>query len=136
VQPVIESLPPNEGRDALSGSPRGLETRGNLVKTGERTALFSDIDYNGHVNNTRYIQWIQDLVEPGILEGAGRLRLDINYLSEIKYGELTELWTLPLAAESNDPGGEGDDWTFGLAVEGRRQDNGQTAFRAELRTAR
>jgi acyl-ACP thioesterase len=136
VQPVIESLPPNEGRDALSGSPLGLETRGDLVKAGERKALFSDIDYNGHVNNARYIQWIQDLIEPEVLEQADSLRLDINYLSEIKYGEVTELWIMPLAAADGASGDREDGWAFGFAVEGRREDNGQAAFRAELRAGK
>jgi acyl-CoA thioesterase FadM len=51
------------------------------------------------------------------------MRLDINYLSEVKLGETIELWTAPLKEN-------------GVSIEGRRTvtaGSGQAAFRAELR---
>jgi acyl-ACP thioesterase len=126
-QAIMDTLPLNQGLDALPGGGGGLEARENLIAAGERRALYSDIDYNGHVNNTRYIQWIQDILEPEVLEQAGKLRLDINYLNEVKPGELTVLWTGPLDAALNDAGAA-------RAIEGRRQTDGQPVFRAELRT--
>jgi hypothetical protein len=127
------SLPLNEGLDALPGGAGNLDARDNLHKAGERRAAYSDIDYNGHVNNARYIQWIQDILENEDLERARRMRLDINYLSEIKPGEITGLWTTPLPAGEGEPGGEGLNLRA-FAFEGRRQDGGQAVFRAELRT--
>jgi acyl-CoA thioesterase FadM len=52
------------------------------------------------------------------------MRLDINYLSEVKLGETLELWTAPIPVP-----GTGKS----AAVEGRRTGSGQAAFRAELR---
>jgi acyl-ACP thioesterase len=123
-QSVMETLPMNEGMDALEGIPASLESRGDLRQAGERRALYSDIDYNGHVNNVRYIQWIQDSMEGGLLERAGRARLDINYLGEVRPGETVELWRAEFSAE-------GWDWAAGF--EGRRREEGEPAFRAELR---
>jgi hypothetical protein len=122
-QAVMDTLPLNEGIDALPLGAASLEIRDFLVKTGERKAAYSDIDYNGHVNNARYIQWIQDAVQPGLLEEAEKMRLDINYLSEIKPGETTEIFCAPL--EENGA----------FAFEGRKTGGqaGQAAFRAELR---
>lgn len=117
---VVDKLPLNPGLDALPERVCGLNARDMLTKAGERRAAYSDIDYNRHVNNTRYIQWIQDITNPELLEQAGHMRLDINYLSEIKGGEITELWSVPLSGS-------------GFAFEGRRQDGGQVVFRAELR---
>ncbi|MDR1986964.1 MAG: acyl-ACP thioesterase [Treponema sp.] len=117
---VVERLPLNHGLDALPGGAPGLNSRDMLTKAGERRAAYSDIDYNRHVNNTRYIQWIQDMIDPEVLEQAPQMRLDINYLSEITGGEITELWSAPLNGS-------------GFAFEGRRQDRGQVVFRAELR---
>jgi acyl-ACP thioesterase len=142
IQQVVESLPPNEGLYALPGGGGGLETRLELVKAGERQAVFSDIDYNAHVNNTRYIQWIQDLIEPEILENADMMRMDINYLSEVKYGEITELWAIPVTepgcwngiGPGELPPHDENPCAFGFAVEGRRQESKQPVFRAELRT--
>jgi acyl-ACP thioesterase len=137
VQPLIEQFPSNDGLDALTGTPLGLETRENLTKAGERRAAYSDIDYNGHVNNARYIPWIQDLTGAEILEKAGRIRFDINYLNEIKYGELIELWAadtdtaVPPAVSAN---ADGNSYSRAQAFEGRCTPGGQTMFRAELRT--
>jgi acyl-CoA thioesterase FadM len=116
----MEKLPLNPGLDALPEGVSGLPIRDMLTKAGERRAAYSDIDYNRHVNNTRYIQWIQDITDPELLEQAPHMRLDINYLSEIKGGETTELWSAPLSDS-------------GFAFEGRRHDGGQVVFRAELR---
>jgi acyl-ACP thioesterase len=120
-QSLMTQLPLNEGVDALPSGAEGLESRDNLVKAAERKALYSDVDYNGHVNNTRYIQWIQDIMAPELLETADRMRLDLNYLSEIKPGETTEILYAPL------------DEAGAFAFEGRKLDGGQCAFRAELR---
>jgi acyl-ACP thioesterase len=150
-QAVMDTLPLNEGQDALPGGAGGLETRENLVKAGERKAVYSDIDYNGHVNNTRYIQWIQDITEPGLLEKADKMRLDINYLNEIKLGEITELWANLVETGTGSGSGKPEDEAGAVfAYEGRRQTlmeyfpkessmqmspaGGQTLFRAELRT--
>jgi acyl-ACP thioesterase len=116
---AMEKLPLNQGLDALPEGGKGLEAPAAMEKAAERTAAYSDIDFNGHMNNARYVQWIQDIVEPGALAGAETMGLDINYLREVKAGETLELWKAPC------PGGGG------LAVEGRRE--GRAAFRAELR---
>jgi acyl-ACP thioesterase len=138
-QALMETLPMNEGLDAMTGTPASLESRGDPRLLGERTALYSDIDYNGHVNNTRYIQWIQDRVDSTLLEQCGRARLDINYLGEVRPGETVELWTSEFPAEG---------WDWAAAFEGRRQaektgpdlnsaslSRGSPVFRCELRIA-
>jgi acyl-ACP thioesterase len=123
-QSVMDSLPKNEGADALTWGPIGLEERGNLQKTGERKALYTDVDYNGHVNNVSYIQWIEDALDPQILEKAKRMRFDINYLNEILSGETIEILSAPV---------EDDSGASAFAFEGRKSENSQPAFRSELR---
>lgn len=122
-QGTMEKLPLNEGRDALPGGGGGLAPLENPLRAGDRIAAYSDIDYNGHVNNARYVQWVQDIADPAALVQAKTLRLDINYLSEVKIRDTIELWTATLPAES----GAG----YALGVEGRR--DGGAVFRAELR---
>jgi acyl-ACP thioesterase len=128
-QTVVDTLPLNDGLNALPSGARALASRQNLVKVGERKAVYSDIDYNGHVNNVRYIQWISDIIDAEQLTSADLLRLDINYMSEIFPGEVTELWTAPLESES-------EEYQTVVAIEGRKQGDGQVNFRAELSTAR
>jgi acyl-ACP thioesterase len=115
---LVASLPSNEGRDALEGGAQGLIERKDLLEVGRRTAAYSDIDYNGHVNNARYVQWIQDALPASEIEVADRLRLDINYLSEVKLGCSVLLWAGRI------PGG----W----ALQGRHEGTETQAFRAEL----
>jgi acyl-ACP thioesterase len=133
VQSIIGNFPKNEGIDALHGSPPGLDARGNLEKTGERRAAYSDIDCNGHMNNARYISWIQDLAGAEIMEKADRARLDINYLGEVFYGETVELWTAAVSPALPD-GASCGAYQRALAFEGRRASGAQAVFRAELRT--
>jgi len=125
-QSVMDGLPLNDGLDAFY-TPANLEERLSLQKTAERPALYTDVDYNSHVNNVTYIRWIEDAVSSGLLESAKRMRLDINYLNEILPGEVTGIWS---AAIENTAGEEP---ASAFAFEGRKTENGQTAFRAELR---
>ena len=135
VQPIVEPMPHNDGLDAFSSNPAELAPRAKLEKVSERRALYSDIDFYGHVNNARYIQWIQDVTDIDILTKASQVRLDINYLSEVKPGETVELWT-SIIEESRH--GEKADYPLqcgpAFAYEGRRPGLDKTVFRAELRT--
>jgi acyl-ACP thioesterase len=154
----METLPVNEGINALPGlDPLGNDPPPSLSArefvSGQpipRRAGYSDIDYNGHVNNTRYIQWIQDLLDPDILIKAKQIRLDINYLSEVRYGENVSLFTAAVdepypnmaTLPPNDNilcGQIPFPCSAGFAIEGRRSpaaagDNAASLFRAELRT--
>jgi acyl-ACP thioesterase len=150
-QALVESLPRNDGLDSLPGAsadneaPPGLRPAFEGVSSAAisdpadlfrtvRKACYSDIDYNGHMNNTRYIQWIQDLFAPEILENARSLRLDINYLSEVKFGEGIELlFARKTPDDFGRPGGyHPDPLSAVFVVEGRRA--AEAVFRAELYT--
>jgi acyl-ACP thioesterase len=136
AQPVMESLPPNDGLDAFPAGAAALNPRENLVKIAGRSALYSDIDYYGHANNARYVQWIQDATDMEIITKACQFRLDINYLNEVMPGETLELWTAPL--EEKSPMENAGDYPsspgLSFAYEGRRPESAQPVFRAELRT--
>ena len=134
VQSIVDKLPLNEGIDALVSGPVGLEPRETLVSSGSRRAAYSDIDFYGHVNNVRYVQWIQDITSPELLDKAEQMRLDINYMGETLPGELVELLSSPI--ENAPPEDYPEDYpsnpSSSFAYEGRRQ-SGQYVFRAELR---
>jgi len=119
-QSIMDNLPQNEGQDALAAAVNLEERPSSLQKIAERQALYTDVDYNGHVNNVSYIRWIEDTIDPALLEQAARMRLDINYLNEILPDEITEIWSAHIESDA-------------FAFEGRKGHNGQAAFRAELR---
>jgi acyl-ACP thioesterase len=123
-QALVETLPPNEGLNALPGGTGALEIRQNLGKTGERKAVYSDIDYNGHVNNVRYVQWMADVLKTRIITEASSIQIDVNYISEIKPDEEVELWST-----SFDRSGT---FSSSFAFEGRQKGTGHVHFRAEI----
>jgi len=139
-QAVMDAMPQNEGFNALSPEVcaiTGLAERSDLQKVSERKALYTDVDYNGHVNNVRYIEWIQDTLDPQLLEKAKKIRIDINYLNEILSGETAEIFSAPIQDDDFAAKAAGAAETAGtnqaFAFEGRKTENGQAAFRAELR---
>ena len=126
-QSLIDKLPLNDGVNTLPSGAVGLTEHQNLQKAAERKAAYSDLDYNGHVNNVSYIQWIQDALDPLLLENAVHIRCDINYLNEILSGEVVEIWSAPIDSDN-----AAEDSGHAFAFEGRKS-GCQTAFRAELR---
>ena len=90
-------LPGKSGID-LEGILRGdeLPTPGSLTPCdGEAVATrqvwFSELDRNGHMNNTRYLDWAMDLL-PGALRRQQPLReASLCYLSEIREGDQIQL---------------------------------------------
>jgi len=121
---IVGGLPANGERSALPGGAQALETGSGLTQAAERAVAYSDLDSNGHMNNARYVQWIQDVIEPGALSAAGRLRLDLNYVAEMKPGASAGLFSARL--------GGSDGWHDRYALEGRSSPDGRTTFRAAL----
>jgi acyl-ACP thioesterase len=128
---VMNNLPLNEGLESIPPEDcgvSGLAERSILQKKTERKALYTDIDYFGHVNNVRYVQWIEDALDPQILEKADKMRLDINYLNEILPGEIIEIYSGQIDEENTSSKN-----AYFFALEGCKKETGQAAFRAELR---
>ena len=121
-QSIVDTMPSNEGRDALPAAAVSLAENPSLRKSCEHTALYTDVDANGHVNNIGYIRWIENAINPELLEQAKQMRLDINYLNEVLRNEIIGIWAAPI--EIPHP-------AHAFALEGRKEN--QTAFRAELR---
>ncbi|MDR1470350.1 MAG: acyl-ACP thioesterase [Spirochaetaceae bacterium] len=89
---IMDTLPLNDGKNALTESPAALGAMEGLTRAATRKALYADLDFNGHVHNTRYMQWICDLFDPEKIEQAPSISIDINYLKEITALSVTELW--------------------------------------------
>jgi acyl-ACP thioesterase len=127
-QTLLENMPLNEGLDALPAAAIALAENMSLQKRGEHPALYTDVDANGHVNNISYIRWIEDAINPELLEQAKQMRLDINYMNEVLRNEITGVWAAPIETK---PSADETPPAHAFAFEGRKEN--QTAFRAELR---
>ena len=63
------------------------------VGSASRPVVYSDIDFNRHVNTLRYVDLIFDNVPLELIEQNRGLRIDLNFIAEARYGEtLTIGW--------------------------------------------
>ena len=59
-----------------------------------RTVNFSDLDVNGHMNNTRYLDWLCDLIPADFHREHPVKAVTICYMSEALEGQQLQLsWT-------------------------------------------
>ncbi|MDR0539989.1 MAG: acyl-ACP thioesterase [Spirochaetaceae bacterium] len=87
-------LPRNETMaDALRGPLPVLHECAGMTKAGIIVPAYSDADYNGHVNNVRYIEWTQNYADNLNLMDASKIYIDINYIHEILPRESVEIYT-------------------------------------------
>lgn len=53
--------------------------------------VYSDIDFNRHVNTMRYFDMMIDMLPLEVLEGDFKYRFDIHFLRESRYGQTLEV---------------------------------------------
>ena len=70
--------------------PNGLVAK-LLGNHRERTVCFTDLDRNGHMNNTRYMDWIDDLLPSAFHENRTVKEFTVCYLSEAREGQSLDL---------------------------------------------
>lgn len=91
-QPLFKDYPLAELGDAIAEQPPKISTDSqDCRRRREVTALYSDLDQNMHVNNTRYIRWFLDSFSPEEITPVGNLRFSINYLQAAGYNDRVSL---------------------------------------------
>ena len=66
-----------------------------LENTTARTVCYTELDVNGHMNNARYLDWLDDLLPSAFHENHSPREFTVCYLSEAREGETVELhWEL------------------------------------------
>ena len=74
--------------------PSGLSPR-DLSACLSRKVMFSDLDQNGHMNNSRYLEWMYDLLDSSFHRDHTPRELNICYHAEAKEGQTLHLnWQL------------------------------------------
>lgn len=59
---------------------------------GKREVLYSDIDTNRHMNNSRYLEWVYDILGITVLERYYIKEVSMEYHQEIGLGQQVELY--------------------------------------------
>ena len=91
---------PGKSGIALPGTVRGNELLSpsslpakSLLNHRNRSVCFTDLDRNGHMNNTKYLDWIADLLPSEFHAQHSPSEFTVCYLSEAREGqELTLSW--------------------------------------------
>ena len=65
----------------------------------EHRVVYSDIDFNRHVNTMRYIEMMLDMLPVELLTRESPVRLDIHFLRECRFGQ-----TLTIGCEEREDG--------------------------------
>ena len=75
--------------------PPGAMAAKPRANTQRRAVRFTDLDWNGHMNNCRYLDWVDDLTGSDFHEIHPVTEFSVCYFSEAKEGETLELnWEL------------------------------------------
>ncbi len=77
--------------------PRGSEP--SLVK--EHVVEYQDLDFIGHTNNVRYVEWSLGCIDTAFLAEHPLRDLQINFVHETHAGEKVGLWLLRQEAEGS-----------------------------------
>ena len=94
---------PGKSGISVVGSLRGLElpSPGSLAlmdhtQTRQRQVCFTDLDRNGHMNNTRYLDWVSDLLPSAFHQSHEVKEFTICYHAEAREGQVLGLsWDFP-----------------------------------------
>jgi len=84
---VLAGLLPNPETALSPEAPERLKWADEAQVVDSRPARPSDLDPNRHVNNTRYGDWISDVVAVRLGIDMPLRAVSINYLSEVRLGE-------------------------------------------------
>lgn len=85
-RPVVTRLKsPLESREVRCDKPKHIRLF-NGEKEVSGIAGYSECDFNGHLNNCRYVDWFFNLLPDNVTSQTRPLRIDINFKSEIMRG--------------------------------------------------
>ena len=90
---------PGKSGISVPGTLRGMELAApgslapkELHSSRQRTVSFTDLDRNGHMNNTKYMDWIDDLLPSAFHQGHQVKEFTVCYLSEAREGQVLDLY--------------------------------------------
>jgi acyl-ACP thioesterase len=125
VRPHFSDTPVvTRAEGGLALNPGRIAVRDSLQPGARFQVRNSDLDVNGHVNNTRYAQWILDAVPLSAHRAWRVAAYEVNFLAETTVGDCV---TIEWGAVE---GGSAPGRT--LQFQGRREGDGKVVFAARL----
>ena len=76
------------GSELATPGSMALQTAGQQIR---RTVRYTDLDINGHMNNCRYLDWVEDTLPGSFHESHSVSEFTVNYMTEAREAELLSL---------------------------------------------
>ncbi|MBQ9327252.1 MAG: hypothetical protein IJ225_01795 [Solobacterium sp.] len=111
---------PGVKEEGMPSLPMGLRSIEMDNAASIRKVMFSDIDLNGHVNNTRYLDWIDDLFDMHFHEVTLLTSFQINYLKELSCGDQVHMYYEYNAGRYRMDGASGQETVFSALAQVKR----------------
>ena len=89
---VISKLPA-EKTDFQMDLPTKISFPENSVFVEKRTIHYSDLDFNSHMNNVRYVELLMDVHDSAFYKQNRVAIISLNYIKEIKEKEAVEVYS-------------------------------------------
>ena len=84
--PVIALIPDNSDLTAPLGLPATVEECASEAVVAQHTPVYTDLDMNGHVNNTRYLDWCCNALGIDTLRALELAEFSVNFNQEVLPG--------------------------------------------------
>ena len=88
---VISKLPPENHEDQLP-LPEKVVVPEDSDFIEKRTIHYSDLDFNSHMNNVRYVELLMDVHDSNFYDNHRVSKIVLNYMREIKEKEAVEVF--------------------------------------------
>ncbi len=81
----------NKSKHAVAEVPDKIKIQENKKEVFLHKVTINDLDLLGHVNNSRYVEWIMDCFDPENIKSETIKSLQVNYIGESKFGDEVEI---------------------------------------------
>lgn len=119
------NYPPFIEDHALDRKPGRLKPSGPTEAVYRKFIGYSDVDINGHINNSRYIDYIMDCLPVEIHREYRPVTIDVHYMKETFPGDTMAMYRDDPAA------GQG----MAYYIEGVNESDGKPSFKAMIELA-
>lgn len=91
-----------------------------LTPAAEHTVSYSDVDFIGHTNNAKYVQWAMDSIDAGFVSSHPVKEVTVNFNKESRLGDVVRIYTVKVQEDGADvfyvEGKAGDTQSFAVRM--------------------
>lgn len=93
IMKPFDVIPESEHHEGELNLPKRVTIPDDLELIEERKVRYSDIDLNGHLNNTKYMDYLLDCHDSNFYRKNRIKHVAINYLHEVKDNQIVKMYS-------------------------------------------